>query len=407
MKRRAFVFDPVCALPYGHNVVGLKYFSEAIKPYFNDVVAIASRALPENIAKNYGFEREFDFYYKKHIKIDNSENFHNKVRENFGQDLMLDLATRDVGDIFLKYGVSGADSIVLPCLDYYCAMGLLAVLRGIDPEFSPTAYFRFIGVMENATTFGSNGLAYLIKEIQIALEAGYKIRLCAETPAYADHLADRLGTIVSVVPYPVHAEFMHATDFSKVEEKQNLEKYSDSASFKISCPGSARFDKGYLRLLEIFSNVRKRDPRQTIKFLTQTLPIADALSHANYTNQLYATPGVKLLPSAVSEDEMNALYKQSDLIILPYDPVTYEYRGSAVFMECISRGIPVVALEGSAFCQQIAYYGAGSVVRDVGEIIEKIFYYRDLPKKEIIKKMLQSRHRYTVDSDSAIAYWIK
>lgn len=393
--------DPVCVLPYGHNVVGLKYFSDAIMPFFGNVIPIASRLLPDRISLDYGFEREFDFYYHKHIKIDKSDDSTRALRQGFGQDSILELATRDVGDIFTKYGISSNDSIVFPCLDYYGAMGLLANMRKLKAENAPTAYFRFIGVMENATSFGGNGLTTLSKEIEVALNDGYKIRLCAETPAYADHLADRLGITVSVVPYPVHAEFEQSDTYSSADEKADHNRV-----FKIACPGSARFDKGYLNLLEIFSNVRRRDPRQTIKFVTQTLPVSDALSYANYTNQLYAIPGVKLLSSSVSEHEMNTLYKQSDLVILPYDPITYEYRGSAVFMECISRGIPVVALAGSAFCKQIDYYGAGTVVSSIGEFVEQIFRYRDMSKKSVSTRMLQARHRYAVDSDSAIAHWI-
>jgi len=406
MKARAFVCDPVCALPYGHNVVGLKYFSDAIKPFFCDIITIASRSLSEHIALSYGFEREFDFYYHKYINLDKRDDSVLGIPRHLGRDTILELATRDVGNIITKYGISTNDSVVFPCVDYYGAMGLLAALRKLKPENAPTSYFRFIGVMENATSFGGNGLITLSKEIVVALNDGYKIRLCAETPAYADHLAEVLGVTISVVPYPVHAELVRPDVCPSADEKAETKKDADNRVFNVACPGSARFDKGYLSLLEIFTNVRRRDPKQTIKFVTQMLPISEALPYANYTNQLYATPGVKLLSSSVTEEEMNALYQQSNLVLLPYDSATYAYRGSAVFMECISRGIPVIALGGSAFCRQIEYYGAGIVVSSIGEFIEHIFRYRDMPSKTLSTKMLQARHRYSVDSDSAIADWI-
>lgn len=406
MNSRAFVCDPVCALPYGHNVVGLKYFAEAIRPFFDEIIPIASRSLSERISLSYGFVREFGFYYHKHIKLDNLDDLTTNVPLRFGRDPVLEAATRDVGNIFTKYRISTNDSVVFPCADYYGAMGLLATLRSLKPENAPVAYFRFIGVMENATSFGGNGLSVLSKEIAAVLSDGYKIRVCAETPAYADHLAEVLGVTVSVVPYPVHAEFTRSDACPSAHEETEKNKDAKNPVFNVSCPGSARFDKGYLSLLEIFTNVRRRDPRQTIKFVTQTLPVSEALQYANYTNQLYATPGVKLLPSSVSEEEMNSLYKQTDLVLLPYDPVTYAHRGSAVFMECISRGIPAIALAGSAFCRQIDYYGAGTVVSSIGEFIEHIFRYRDKPSKTLFTKMLQARHRYSVDSDSAIADWI-
>lgn len=406
MKSRAFVCDPVCALPYGHNVVGLKYFADAMKPFFGEIIPIASKNLPENISITYGFEREFNFYYHKFIKLDKINTFATDIPQHRGHDTILEVAERDIAKIFTKYHISTNDAVVFPCADYYGVMGILTVLRKLNPANSPTAYFRFIGVMENATSFGGNGLTILCKEISVALNDGYKIRLCAETPAYADHVAEVLGITISVVPYPVHAEFDRSGTCPVADERGMASKEANNRVFNIACPGSARFDKGYLSLLEIFTNIRRRDPKQTVKFVTQTLPISDALQYTNYTNQLYATPGVKLLPSAVSEEEMNILYKQTDLVILPYDSVIYKYRGSAVFMECISRGIPVIALGGSAFCSQIDYYGAGTVISNVGELIEYVFRYRDMPSKTLSARMSQARHRYSVDSDSAITNWI-
>lgn len=407
MKSRAFVCDPVCALPYGHNVVGLKYFSDAIRPFWGDIIPIASKNLPEQISLNYGFEREFNFYYHKHIKVNEAEgsDLSPRIPLRFGGDAMLELAIRDIDNIFGKYAVSAKDSVVFPCVDYYGAMGLLSVLRKLKPENAPSVYFRFIGVMENVTLYGGNGLITLSKKIVTALKDGYKIRLSAETPAYADHLAGVLGIMVSVVPYPVHAEFVQSDSHQSSDDEAGT-LIGDQRVFTVACPGSARLDKGYLNLFEIFASVRRRDPKQTIKFITQTLPVSQALAYANYTNQLYAMPGVRLLPGAVSEDEMNTLYKFSNLVLLPYDPTVYAYRGSAVFMECISRGIPVIGLAGSAFCKQIDYYGSGSVVSSIGEFTEYIFSYRDMSARSISSGMLQARHRYSVDSESGITNWI-
>ncbi|MBU0499534.1 MAG: hypothetical protein KJ558_06985 [Gammaproteobacteria bacterium] len=407
MKSRAFVCDPVCALPYGHNVVGLKYFSDAIRPFFGGIIPIASRSLLEKISLDYGFEREFDFYYHKHIKVGEAEdsNLSADLSQRLGGDAMLERAMRDVDNIFTKYAISAMDSVVFPCVDYYGAMGLLSILRKLKPENAPSVYFRFIGVMESATMHGGNGLIILSKKIATALKDGYKIRLSAETPAYADHLAEVLGVAVSVVTFPVHTDVARSNSHLKPDNEVEVLK-DDHRIFNVACPGSARVDKGYLSLLEIFSNFRRHDPRLTIKFVTQMLPISEALPYANYTNQLYAIPGVRLLPSAVTEDEMNALYKYSDLVLLPYDPTVYAYRGSAVFMECISRGIPVIGLAGAAFCKQIDYYGAGSVVSSICEFTEHIFRYRDMSARSISIGMLQARHRYAVDSASAITHWI-
>lgn len=407
MKSRAFVCDPVCALPYGHNVVGLKYFSDAISQFFGDTISLASKVLPHNVSITYGFEREFEFYYRKHIIIDDQDDHMDLlIRQYPGQDKMLEVALNDMFNIINKYQVSSNDSIVFPCVDYYGAMGLLVAMRKIGIENAPSAYLRFIGVMENATTFGSSGLVTLGAELVKAINDGFRIRLCAETPVYSDYLAEILQMPVSVVPYPVQGGFDLSHMFPNLNEKTKPMYDERYRIFNVASPGSARLDKGYLDLFQIFSNVRRHDPKQTIKFTTQTLPVSEAINYTKYTNQLYAIPGVKLLPSSVSEDEINLLYKHTSLVILPYDSVTYKNRGSAVFMECLSRGIPVIALEGSAFCTQINYYGAGAVVSSIDELVDHIFIYRDTPLKTIYNKMLQARHRYSVDSNSAILNWI-
>lgn len=400
MKDRVFVNDPVCALPYGHNVVGLKYFSDAVRPFFRNVVPIASIHLPNEIALKYGFERDFDFYYHEHISLDlPTERRGPHGRTSRGGDPMLHLALRDATAFFEKYAITAEDSIVYPCVDYYGAMGVLGLLERSAPVDAPTVYLRFIGVMENATSVGLPGLPGLVMQIKKMLARGHKIKLCAETPRYADYLARELASAVSVVPYPIHA------DMAQVSSPNDV-GMSDRNVFRVSCPGSARLDKGYLTLLDIFSAIRRIDPKQSIRFVTQALAAADALQHTNYTNQLYAIPGVNILPSSISEEEMNDLYMGTDLVLLPYDPATYANRGSAVFMECISRGIPVVALAGSAFCDQIVYYGAGSVVPNPESLAKEILKFREASRKSILNAMTQARHRYSTDVNSNFVNWI-
>jgi glycosyltransferase involved in cell wall biosynthesis len=402
MKRRAFVLDPVCALPYGHNLVGLKYFSDAIKPFYETVVPIACRDLAADIASKYCFEREFSFYYHEHIKLGaKQQNGRPQILPNqFIGDARLRLAVTDTANIFNKYLVDSSDSLVFPCADYYGAMAVLEHLLDYSPDDAPTIFFRFIGVMENATSMGLPGLSRLMTELKKLLRGGYKIKTCAETPRYANNLAKQLNSVVSVVPYPTHSRVVKKDVGPQSQDAQEHDE------FVVVCPGSARLDKGYLALQGIFSAIRQRDPSHSVKFVTQSLPVSDALQHSRYTNQLYAIPGVLILPSTISEAQMNELYLKSDLVILPYDPLVYDYRGSAVFMECISRGIPVVALGGCAFSEQISYYGAGSIVAGIEDFADAILKYRQTPKDETHASMTQARHRYSIDADLAFNDWI-
>jgi glycosyltransferase involved in cell wall biosynthesis len=381
----------------------LKYFCDAVRPFYETVVPVASRQLLSNVGTSYGFEREFEFYYYDQIKLD-APRREPKARLSSSapsSDVMLNLAVQDLTHIFEKYSITEADAIFFPSVDYYGAMALLESFLHTTPERSPSALFRFIGVMESATSVGEPGLPRLKAKIKSILRKGYRIKICAETPRYADSLAESLNSVVSVVPYPANSKVIPPPS-----DLQEEDMSAEREVYRVVCPGSARLDKGYLLLFDIFSAVRKIDPKQSIRFVTQALPIADALTHTHYTNQLYAIPGVKILPSSLSENEMDELYRLADLILLPYDPVTYAYRGSAVFMECISRGIPVVALAGSAFCDQISYYGAGSIVPNSSNFVQEILRYRNMSARTVATRLAQARYRYVIDADLALAHWI-
>jgi len=400
---RIFVCDPVCALPYGHNVLGLKYFSDFLKPSFPLVVPVASRHLPDDVAAKYGFEREFGFYYAKHIDIDTAAKDKTAYRSRstrYSDDALSD-ATHDVRQLIAKFDLTRHDSIFYPCADYYGVIATLEVMREVGVDHAPSCFFRLIGVMENATASGEAGLPRVVSKIRKALTQGLRVAVCAETPRYADLLAEKLEIDVTVVAYPTNA----ALRASPVESGDGTAS-TDPAPFNVICPGSARLDKGYLDLFQIFSSLRRVDPDLGIRFVTQSLPISEALNHWKYTNQLYAIPGTRLLSSGISEERMNELYETADLVLLPYDRRTYEYRGSAVFMECICRGIPVVALDGPAFCEQIRYYGAGSVLREVHEFPGEILRYRELSRQSRHLRSKQARHRYSFDADRALSQWI-
>jgi glycosyltransferase involved in cell wall biosynthesis len=401
---RAFICDPVCALPYGHNVAGLRFFADALRPHFATVEPIASTALPNDLAMTHGFQREFDFYYHEQIKLDARCQTVAKRRSQtsvLSSDRILDAAIQDFSSIFEKYKIESSDVVLFPSVDYYGGMGLFEALLKTEAKKAPAAYLRFIGVMENATSFGAAGLPSFVRKLKSLIEHGYVFKFSAETPRYADHLAQLLCAAVTVVPWPTNSSGARA-------ESSATDRYEDAGvAFTVACPGSARLDKGYLSLFEIFAQVRRLDPQQSIRLITQALPVGDSLRHTAYTNQLYAIPGVRILPASLSDREIESVYASTDLVLLPYDPGIYANRGSAIFMECLARGIPVVGLAGSAFCDQISYYGAGTIVHDVSGFVTEILRFRDTPRPARTVRMMQALHRYRIDADTAIERWVQ
>jgi glycosyltransferase involved in cell wall biosynthesis len=62
---------------------------------------------------------------------------------------------------------------------------------------------------------------------------------------------------------------------------------------------------------------------------------------------LHALKDVHLLEGVLSSEDYAAWTARTDLILLPYDPITFGMRGSGIFTESVAGGRPVVASRGT------------------------------------------------------------
>ena len=76
-------------------------------------------------------------------------------------------------------------------------------------------------------------------------------------------------------------------------------------------------------------------------------------------------------------------------------------------MECLARSVPVIALAGSAFCEQVSYYGAGIVVGNLDEMVAEIIRHSMLRPRTTSVQLAQARHRYNIDASNAFSSWVK
>jgi hypothetical protein len=387
-NNRAIVLDPVCTQPFGHNVVGLKYFSEKVASFFGETTPIACSALPAKLAEQYGFKRDFSYYYQKVMPLAQLRG----EKDERTTAAIERAATEDAARILRQHQLTAQDAIVFPCVDYFGLAGMLNALESMPAANLPRLLVRFIGVLEGATCSAADGMGLLRQKMKRAEERGQRFKLSAETPRYADWLALYFRMPVDLVPYPIHSDVDPQPDPMK--------------GFSVFCPGSSRLDKGYLMLRDIFGAVRRLDPTLFIRFRLQGLPVKQAVEYSKYSNQLSAIPGVELLPTSISEEAMNEYYKAANLILLPYDPITYKMRGSAVLMECISRGKPVVGLAGSGFCDQIQYYNAGTMVADAAGLAREIVRLFQASPEKLAEQGAQARYRFLADSEHAFARWL-
>jgi glycosyltransferase involved in cell wall biosynthesis len=393
--KRLFVCDPACVQPFGHNVVALKYFSDVFKKDFSEIVPVACQYLLSDIASRYGFSRFYRFYYEGFMEAKDSKDpalDPPKLSPLKYPDALERIATEDAIALTEHYNIGSQDIVFFPHLDFYGVLGMLNALDAMAVDRRPKLLLRFIGVMENATISYRKPFSELISRIMEAKAKGLSMAFSAETPRLADHLAIEFGEPVAVTPFP------------DISAPKPIPK---TGPFYVYCPGSAREDKGFLELDKIFLAVRKIDPEMNIRFVTQNLPYRIGRYFQNYISQLYAIPGVEILAASISEDEMIANYEQASAILLPYDIGIYEFRGSAAMMEGVCFGRPVVTLHGSAFAEQVRYYGLGRVVDGAEEMAAAIVELANGSRGELEMRSLQARFRFISDVDSAYGNWLR
>ncbi len=390
-KPRLFLLDPVCVLPFGHNVPSLNYYHRYLSARFNVVGPFVCRHLPDGVEDTARFERHFEFYYRDFIRIAARET---PLPQGHGHsdDPLLQSARRDVAALLRDHAIGAEDRLFVPSADYYLVRALIDELLLRAPASRPRLYLRFIGVMEGASRGVAQPFEELLSGLRGAIAGGLPISLAAETPAYADLLSVRIGRPVAMVPYPlIGAQMPLPAD----------------PVLRIYSAGSARFDKGYLDLLSIARAVALSPLGPRVAFAIQLLPDAELQNVQAYTSQLYACPGVTLLPAILTGADILDQYRRCHAVIMPYDTDIYRLRGSAILMEAIAYGRSILTGDGTAFAAQVRYYGNGAVCGAQADYLTAIERLLAASRAEMELRLAQARSRFAIDTDAAYLNWIR
>jgi hypothetical protein len=390
---RAFICDPVCALPFGHNAVALNLFGQAMRAHFDKVTTLCCRHLPETLVKKNGFQPFYEFYYHDFMQLPTIARLTvQSVTEHqkFADELEAQ-ATTDARRLLDAYKIGAQDAIIFPSLDFYGGIGLVNALASRPADQQPRLLLRFIGVMETASKFYRDPMMELAGRLTEARDLGMRMSLSAETPKLANWLAELLDLDVSTTPYP------------DVHEPLPMPMLG---SFNVYCPGSARPDKGFLELHQVFTELRQRDRDLSVRFTTQSLNARDAQHQQNYISRLYALPGLELLPSAISDELMLQQFRQCCVVLLPYDREIYAKRGSAAMMEAVCFGRPIVTLSGTAFAEQVLWYRLGIVVDSVSQMADAVLALAGEPRERLERRALRGRAKFLADVASAYKEWL-
>ncbi len=389
--RRLFIVDPVCALPYGHNVNALHYFHRHFESLGWHTHAIASRLLPEALCAG-RIAREFTFLYGEFIDVaglmdDAEAEF---VRALGTAHERIAVAAGEMRAFYEAYDIGADDTVFFPSVDFYTLMGAIIASSG-NAERKPMLRLRFIGVLEHVADAMPDARHRMMGQLHRFAHANPdRVRLSAETPTLAEAMAGELALPVEVTPYPLaHPAAPMATDGPLV----------------VLAAGAARIDKGYLRLRAIYDEAARIIERGRVEFLIQSAPDDVLVQSLEHTAALYRLPHVNVLPAVLSQEMMETCYRRAHVVIMPYDAEIYRERGSAVMQEAVSFGRYVVGQRGTGFARQIAHYGVGQVAHSDLNFAVQLARIDALPRDQLAELAAAGRARYAADAVRAYAGW--
>lgn len=270
-----------------------------------------------------------------------------------------------------------ADLIILPTCDQVLALALANVLEKMaEPRPHVVIWLLFAPHYKKAVDDPSvDGLWQEYREAFAALSACLgdveKLAIHCETNAMADAYEAATGINVNVVAAP---NLVYAPSMPKVRQRPN-------PSPVVLCCGHANEPKGYRLLPGAIASVLHE--HAGVRFLIHGIVEgSDAKADAAIFDDLARlSDRVTVTRNILSPDDYVSLLNMADLVLLPYDPVVYRARGSGLFTEATTLGIPVVVPRDCNFAEQavnegravgIEAYGPGGVSQAILQALSSL-----------------------------------
>lgn len=378
-----YILDPVCVKEAGHNLVALRRYENYLKNNHSvDVVSIANKHLPRkllNEESGNGIVRFFSHYYNKQIPINSIELDKIDGDDAFIHSEISKAASVDVFRLIEEYKISASDVIFYPSIDYFSIIGLLNYLKKANPQKAPRFIFRWIGVMEYRMLSVGPVLTDLLHEIA-GHSKEFDISHTAESDIHADWLSKYLEAKIIVTPTLATNSF---------------QKYPNNQNFTLSFPGSSRRDKGFDRLASIFHALENKKPSFEFRAYVQLLQRNESKYYSGHSQQLTKNSKVILLPTSMSDHQIDSYIASSDIVVLPYDAEVYKFRSSAIMAEAAMIGRYIIASDECGFSSDIVNKNLGTIAHTDDDFAEKILLFAALSREEKSKKSMKNNKSFS------------
>ena len=152
-NRRILIMDPMCVLPYGHNIPAVTYYSDYLKQFYSRTEVICCKELPL-LPHTQQFSRSFSYYYSDFVPLKSVAGSADgkkkaipaasKVHHNFDYETM---AVEDFERITEAFSIHYDDTLFYPSADFYGIIGALKAIERLPKDLratlDPTTYRRY------------------------------------------------------------------------------------------------------------------------------------------------------------------------------------------------------------------------------------------------------------------------
>lgn len=303
----------------------------------------------------------------------------------------------------LRWRWAGPGLVILPCCDQVLAMAVARYLRSHPFRRFPHIlmwlmyaphYKKAVDDPETADL----ALEYktAMAELVAAMGSSRRVTVCCETEGMAALYRKLTGLTIEVVSGP-----------NLIIQDRAQETAARRAEISVVCIGQANWPKGYRLLPEALGRVL--ETRDDIRFFIHgTVAGTDSQENISVFRELMAMgPKVRINTDVLGQDQYRSWLHQADVILLPYDPSVYRTRGSGVFTEATTLGIPTIATRGCGFASrafaegravEIAPYNSAGVAQAILQAADRLVPLAERARASAVELNHNSRLKEVMDT---------
>lgn len=339
---RAVIMDPGLIGVAGHHFSSAKSFIEEAGRLGLEYQLISNLRASDDVQRLGALPR---------FSVTGYQTSHHWSRESEFEELSLSNAVffNDLRNVRSELGLGPSDLVLFPGVTYLLFLAACQFIATFNSSSAPRFALCLLhppkGLSHTGQSFFESAISFLPEE------AARRLVTICETKEVADEYRPLLHSPPIVAPVPVLQRRFTRDPGRRVTGEGTT----------VSFLGGARPEKGLHLMPRVVELVLAQDPGVQFSIhLMGPRTYVDGVREALEPHRR----SVKIVEGEVGEDRFVQLLQATDLMILPYDPARYRTRGSGVFSECKSAGIPMVLPRHTAIGAEAADKGLGVTFDD-------------------------------------------